>query len=83
MPEMDNLRIQRRRPDADGNAQTTFTLGWTLGITTVRVSAEGIKSEAIFTATVILPENRVAADVNADAVVDIEDLVLVAANNRV
>ena len=65
--------------DADGYAQTTLTLGWTLGINTVRVSAEGIKSEAIFNATVILPENHVAADVNADAVVDIEDLVLVAA----
>ena len=65
--------------NADGNAQTTLKLGWTLGINTVHVAAEGIKSVAIFTATVILPENHVAADVNADAVVDIEDLVLVAA----
>ena len=65
--------------DADGNAQTTLIFGGIPGITKVRVSAEGIKSEAIFTATVILPENHVAADVNADAVVDIEDLVLVAA----
>ena len=65
--------------DANGHAQTTLTLGWTPGINTVHVSVEGINSEAIFTATVILPENRIAADVNADAVVDIEDLVLVAA----
>ena len=65
--------------DAIGHAQTTLTLSWTPGINTVHVSVEGINSEAIFTATVILPENRIAADVNADAVVDIEDLVLVAA----
>ena len=65
--------------DANGHARTTLTLGWTPGINTVHVSVEGIHSKAIFTATVILPENRIAADVNADAVVDIEDLVLVAA----
>ena len=65
--------------DANGHAQTTLTLGWTPGINTVHVSVEEINSEAIFTATVILPENRIAADVNADEVVDIEDLVLVAA----
>ena len=65
--------------DANGRAQTTLTLGWTPGINTVHVSVEGIHSEAIFTATVILPENRITADVNADAVVDVEDLVLVAA----
>ena len=65
--------------DANGRAQTMLTLGWTPGINTVHVLVEGIHSEAIFTATVILPENRIAADVNADAVVDIEDLVLVAA----
>ncbi len=65
--------------NANGHAQTTLTLGWTPGINTVHASVEGIRSEAIFTATVILPENRIAADVNADAVVDIEDLVLVAA----
>ena len=65
--------------DVNGHAQTTLTLGWTPGINTVHVSVEGIHSVAIFTATVILPENRIAADVNADAVVDIEDLVLVAA----
>ncbi len=65
--------------DASGHAQTTLTLGWTPGINTVHVSVEGINSKAIFTATVILPENRIAADVNADAVVDIADLVLVAA----
>ena len=65
--------------DANGHAQTTLTLGWTPGINTIHVSVEGINSEAIFTATVILPENHIAADVNADAVVDIEDLVLVAA----
>ena len=65
--------------DANGRAQTTLTLSWTPGINTVHVSVEGIHSEAIFTATVILPENHIAADVNADAVVDVEDLVLVAA----
>ena len=65
--------------DANGHAQTTLTLGWTPGINTVHVSVERIHSEAIFTATVILPENRITTDVNADAVVDVEDLVLVAA----
>jgi len=67
------------KTDANGHAQTTLTLGWTPGINTVHVSAAHINSVAIFTATVILPENRIAADVNADAIVDIEDLVLVAA----
>ena len=65
--------------NANGHAQTTLILGWIPGINTVHVSVEGINSEVIFTATVILPENRIAADVNADAVVDVEDLVLVAA----
>ncbi len=65
--------------NANGRAQTTLTLSWTPGIHKVHVSVEEIHSETIFTATVILPENRIAADVNADAVVDVEDLVLVAA----
>ena len=65
--------------DADGRAQTSLRFGWKLGTITINVTAEGIESELTFTATVILPENHVSEDVNADGIVDVEDLVLVAA----
>ena len=63
--------------DADGRAQTSLRLGWKLGTITVYVTAEN--SQLTFTAHVVLPENHVREDVNADGVVDVEDLVLVAA----
>ncbi len=65
--------------DVEGKAQTFLQLGWKLGIITVRATAEGINSQLTFTAHVVLPENHVSEDVNADGIVDVEDLVLVAA----
>ena len=65
--------------DADGRAQTFLRFGWKLGTITVRVTAVGVNSQLTFTANIVLPENHVSEDVNADGVVDVEDLVLVAA----
>ena len=65
--------------DANGRAQTFLRLSWKLGTVIVRATAEGVISPLTITASSILPENRVAEDVNADGVVDVEDLVLVAA----
>ncbi len=65
--------------DAEGKAHTFLQLGWKLGTITVNTTAEGINYQLTFTASVVLPENHVSEDVNADGVVDVEDLVLVAA----
>ena len=65
--------------DAEGRAQTFLRFGWKLGTITVNVTAAGINSQLTFTASVVLPENHVPEDVNADGIVDVEDLVLVAA----
>ena len=65
--------------DADGRAQTFLRFGWKLGTITVDVTAEGINSQLTFTASVVLPEDHVPEDVNADGIVNVEDLVLVAA----
>ncbi len=65
--------------DAAGRAQTFLRFGWKLGTITVNVTAAGINSQLTFTASVVLPENHVPEDVNADGIVDVEDLVLVAA----
>ncbi len=67
------------RTDAQGKAQTYLMLGWTPGRNTVRATGKGIESWAIFSATGIEPETQIAEDVNRDGVVDVEDLVLVAA----
>lgn len=67
--------------DAEGRARTSLAFGWTPGTTTVRATAEGIQGDALFTATATaLPEPIAAEDVNADRVVDAEDLVLVASS---
>ena len=68
------------KTDADGRAQTTLTLSWTPGTYTLRATAIGIKPYVEFTVTAIVLPNRLAADVNGDGVVDVEDLVLVAAS---
>ncbi len=65
--------------DADGRAQTNLMLGWTPGRNTVRVTGEGIESWATFSAIGMEPETQIAADVNRNGVVDVEDLMLVAA----
>ncbi len=65
--------------DVNGRAQTNLMLGWTPGMNTVRVTGEGIESWAIFSAIGMESETQIAEDVNGDGVVDVEDLVLVAA----
>ena len=65
--------------DADGRAQTHLMLGWTPGKNTVRATGEGIESWAIFSAVGIKQTTQITEDVNGDGVVDVEDLVLVAA----
>ena len=65
--------------DADGRAQTNLMLGWTPGRNTVRVTGEGIESWAIFSAIGMEPERQIVEDVNRDGIVDVDDLVLVAA----
>ena len=68
------------KTDAEGRAQTTLTLDWTPGTYTLRATATGIKTYVQFTVTATLLPNRLAADVNGDAVVDVEDLLLVGAS---
>ena len=65
--------------DANGRAQTTLALSWTPGTYSVRVVAGGIGS-VHFTATATVLPDRIAADVNGDGAVDVEDLMLVAAS---
>ena len=65
--------------DADGRAQTKLMLGWTPGWNTVRVRGGGIVSWATFSAIGMEPETQIAVDVNRNGIVDVEDLVLVAA----
>ncbi len=67
------------KTNADGNAQTTLTLG-TPGTSIIRATATGIKTYVQFTATSTAAPNHLATDVNGDKVVDVTDLVLVAAD---
>ena len=64
--------------DARGRAQTTLTLGQRASRNTVRATAEGIQSFAIFNATATQAPTRLVADVNSDGVVNIQDIVFVA-----
>ena len=65
--------------DDNGKAQTILILGWNSGWNSVRVNAEGFLSSPIFTAYATPLIGQIAEDVNRDGVVDVEDLVLVAA----
>ena len=64
--------------DARGRARTTLTLGRRSRRNTVRATAEGIRSFAIFNATATGELTPLVADVNGDGAVNIQDLVLVA-----
>ena len=66
--------------DGDGRAQTTFSPGWSPSTYFVQASGVGIKGSTLFTATAIELSNHLAADVNGDGAVDVEDLVFVAAS---
>ena len=63
--------------DANGRAETTFTLGSDPGTHSVRVSGAG-ESPVTFIAVATAAAARLAGDVNGDGVVNIQDLVAVA-----
>ena len=65
--------------DTNGRAKTDFTLGTNPGKHAVRATAPTLGSSVPFIAiaTAPAPAARLAADVNADGVVNIQDLVLV------
>ena len=65
--------------DADGRAETTLTLGSNPGVIKIRVTAAGITYPGTFTA-IATEVARLAADVNGDGIVNIQDLVLVSSN---
>ena len=66
--------------DPDGKARTNLTLGWAPGMTTIRATTTDTPSYVRFTATTVVLPSQIAADVNSDGSVDVEDLVLVAAS---
>ena len=66
--------------DADGKARTALTLGWTPGTSTIRATTAGVKSYVLFQAHTSFLTDRMAEDVNGDGVVDVVDLVMVAAS---
>ena len=66
--------------DANGRAASTLTLGAHLGTHTVSVTADGIESHVAFNAVADTESPQIAADVNDDGVVNILDLVSVAAS---
>ena len=63
--------------DARGRAETTLTVGTNPGRHRVRATAPTLGSSVPFIAIATAPAARLAADVNADGVVNIQDLVLV------
>ena len=73
------LSIRTAITDADGRVQTTLTLGPNPGVNKIRVTAEGITYPVSFTATAT-EVTRLAADVNGDGIVNIQDLVLVSSS---
>ena len=66
--------------DARGRAETALTVGPNPGRHRVRVTAPTLRSSVTFIAIATAPAARLAADVNGDGVVNIQDLVLVSAN---
>ena len=65
--------------DANGRVRTILTLGPNPGVNKIRVTASQITSPVTFTA-IATEASRLAADVNTDGVVNIQDLVLVSSN---
>ena len=64
--------------DTRGKAQVTLTLGWYPDVNKVKATSEGIQSYVLFTAVGTEEAPQLAADVNSDGSVNIQDLVLVA-----
>ncbi len=73
------LSVTNAITDAEGRAQTTLTLGPDPGMIKIRVTAAQITYPVIFT-VIVTEATRLAADVNGDGTVNIQDLVLVASN---
>ena len=73
------LSVTNAITDAEGRAQTRLTLGPNPGVIKIRVTAAQITSPVIFT-VIVTEATRLAADVNGDGIVNIQDLVLVASN---
>ena len=73
------LSVTNAITDAEGRAQTTLTLGPNPGVIKIRVTAAQITYPVIFT-VIVTEATRLAADVNGDGVVNIQDLVLVSSN---
>ena len=71
------LRATTTTTHSNGRAQAILTLGQRPGRNTVRATAEGIPSFAIFNATGTEATAQLITDVNGDGVVNIQDLVLV------
>ena len=63
--------------DANGRAETTFTLGANPGKYHVHAIAASLNSSVPFIAIATAPAARLTADVNGDGVVNIQDLVMV------
>ena len=71
------LNTKTTETNARGRAQTILTLGQRPGRNTVRATAERIPSFAVFNANGTEASSPLAADVNGDGMVNIQDLVLV------
>ena len=68
------------RTDTNGRAQSTLTLGPSLGTNTVEVSATGVQGKAIFHAISDTESPPISADVNGDGSVNVLDLIVITAN---
>ena len=66
--------------DARGRAQTTLTLGPNPGRHRAQATAAALNSRILFIAIATAPVARLAADVNGDGVVNIQDLVIVSSH---
>ena len=72
------LSAKTVKTDTRGKAGVTLTLGNSQGVNKVKASSEGIQSYVLFTAVGTEEAPQLAADVNSDGSVNIQDLVLVA-----
>ena len=68
------------RTDTKGRAQSTLTLGPSLGTNTVEVSATGVRGKAIFHAISDTESPPISADVNGDGSVNVLDLIVITSN---
>ena len=74
------LSVTSTTTDPNGRAETTLTLGPNLGTNTVQVSAAGIEVPVTFYAVSDMEAPQTIADVNNDGIVNVLDLILIAAS---